>query len=134
MKLLIDIGNTSLKWAVLEGTALGPMTAARHFGALPIDVLANWETLTRIERVLVASVGPEPVLEAVQATVAAYWHCPLRRIEPAAHAHAVRIAYADPRRLGVDRFLALIGAYWLERREPTRGPGPTIEPELVFEP
>ncbi|MBK5929098.1 type III pantothenate kinase [Halochromatium salexigens] len=127
MKLLIEIGNTSLKWALLEGTALGPMTAARHFGALPIDVLANWETLARIERVLVASVGPESVLEAVRATVEAYWQCPLQRIEPVAQAHAVRVAYADPRRLGVDRFLALIGAYWLEPEPVESGRAP--EPE-----
>jgi len=130
VKLLIEIGNTCLKWALLEGAALGPMTGARHFGALPIDVLANWETLGRVERVLVASVGPEPVLEAVRAAAAAYWQCPLQRVEPSAHAHAVRIAYADPRRLGVDRFLALIGAYWLESLEPA--PEPENAPELKY--
>ncbi len=113
MKLLIEIGNTSLKWALLQGDSPGPMTAARHFGALPIDVLASWEPLQGIDQVLLASVGPEAVVDAVTAAIAAYWQCPLTRITTAAEAQGVKIAYAEPDRLGVDRFLALIGAHWI---------------------
>ncbi len=113
MIVLVDIGNTSLKWCRLQGQALGPMGVARHSGALPIDVLASWEQLERVEKVLVASVGPEPVVAAVRSAAAAYWQCPLIRIESQAQAQGVRIAYADADRLGVDRFLALVGAHWL---------------------
>lgn len=141
MKLLVEIGNTSLKWALLQTEAdlPGPMAAARHFGALPIDVLASWDQLGGIERVLVASVGPDTVLDAIRTAIAAYWQCPLTRIETSAEALGVRIAYAKPERLGVDRFLALIGAHWLAGRpdlsadhvpavKPTASPSPELPP------
>lgn len=121
MKLLIDIGNTSLKWALLQGDSPGPMTAARHFGALPIDVLASWDQLQGIDQVLVASVGPEAVVDAVTTAVAAYWQCSLTRIRTAAEAQGIRIAYAEPARLGVDRFLTLIGAHWIAQRLDLQG-------------
>ncbi len=117
MKLLVEIGNTSLNWCRLDGGQLGEMTAARHYGSLPIDVLASWEQLAGITGVLVASVGPESVVEAVRATAAAYWQCPFSRIETQAQVQGVKIAYADAARLGVDRFLAMIGAYWLDVRQ-----------------
>lgn len=113
MKLLVDIGNTSLKWAVSDDETLGPMHAARHFGALPIDVIAKWEQLDRISHVVVANVGPQAVLDAVTTATAAYWGCPVACIETCAQAHGVRIAYADPARFGVDRFLGLIAAHAL---------------------
>lgn len=117
MKLLIDIGNTSLKWALTDGVGIGPMAAARHFGALPIDVLAAWESIESIEAVLLSSVGPGNVADAVTMASASYWQCPVVRIETAAQAHGVRVAYAEPSRLGVDRFLGLVGARWLAHRE-----------------
>jgi type III pantothenate kinase len=113
VKLLVDIGNTSLKWALSDGDGLGPMSAARHFGALPIDVLAAWEAVESVDTLLLASVGPSDVAAAVRAAAASYWQCPVEQIETSAQAHGVRIAYAEPSRLGVDRFLALIGARWL---------------------
>lgn len=111
MKLLVDIGNTSLKWALCEDGEVGPMRAARHFGALPIDVIASWEQVPQVTKVLVASVGPQDVLDAVIAAAGAYWGCQVARIETRAQAHGVRIAYPEPSRLGVDRFLALVGAH-----------------------
>ncbi|MBK5937692.1 type III pantothenate kinase [Halochromatium roseum] len=116
MKLLVEIGNTSLKWALLDAELPGPMVAARHFGSLPIDVLASWEKLESVDGVLVASVGPASVLDAVSSATAAYWQCPLERIESQAAAWGIQVAYQEPARLGVDRFLALIGAQWLAER------------------
>ncbi|MBK1705925.1 type III pantothenate kinase [Halochromatium glycolicum] len=113
MKLLIDIGNTSLKWALYQDGEIGPMRSARHFEALPIDVIASWEQIARVSKVLVASVGPQGVFEAVIAAARACWNCPVVRIETGVQAHGVRIAYAEPSRLGVDRFLALVAAHSL---------------------
>ena len=38
MDLLIDIGNTNLKWAVHDSGSLGEMSTVRHHGGLPIDL------------------------------------------------------------------------------------------------
>jgi len=110
MDLLIDIGNTSIKWATHDEGGIGSMGSARHHGALPIDLLAAWDELTGIDQVIAARVGPEAVLDAVANVASACWQCRIRQVETAVEAHGVRIAYAEPARLGVDRFLALIGA------------------------
>jgi type III pantothenate kinase len=116
MKLLVDIGNTSLKWALSDEAEIGPMAVARHYGALPIDVLAAWEAIESVDAVLVGSVGPSEVVDAVRTASASYWRAPVEQIKTQAQAHGVRIAYAEPSRFGVDRFLALIGARWLAQQ------------------
>jgi len=119
MDLLVDIGNTSIKWATWDGARLGVMGSARHHGALPIDVLAAWDGLTKIDRIVVGRVGPSKVIEAVEQVGRSCWDCRPQLIETTAEAHGVRIAYAEPARLGVDRFLALIGARALQGDRPT---------------
>jgi type III pantothenate kinase len=111
MQLLVDIGNTSIQWATWNGEALGATGSARHFGGLPIDLLAAWDELDRIDAVVVACVGPAVVLDAAAKVAEARWQCRLRQVHTSAQAHAVRVAYDEPSRLGVDRFLALVGAH-----------------------
>lgn len=111
MQLLVDIGNTSIKWATWNGARLADGGSAKHYGALPIDLLAVWDALEQVDRVIVARVGPQSVLNAVADIAAARWQCGVTRVETSAEAHGVRIAYTEPTRLGVDRFLALIGAH-----------------------
>jgi type III pantothenate kinase len=113
MQLLVDIGNTSIKWATWNGHALARPGSAKHFGALPIDLLAAWDALDDISGIVVARVGPQSVLDAVAKIASARWRCKPSTIATSAQAHGVRIAYSDPARLGVDRFLALIGAHAL---------------------
>lgn len=113
MDLLLDIGNTSIKWATWDGVRLGAMDSARHFGALPIDLLASWEQLAPPRAVLLAGVGPASVIAAATGVCESLWQCQPRTITTSAASQGVRIAYADPARLGVDRFLALIGAHHL---------------------
>jgi len=119
MYLLLDIGNTSIKWATWDGERLADSGSAKHFGALPIDLLAAWDEIDGIRGILAARVGPAGVLEAVANVGAARWQCHPEMIETASEEHGVRIAYAEPSRLGVDRFLALIGAH-------ARYPGPKL--------
>jgi type III pantothenate kinase len=118
MDLLVDIGNTSIKWATRDGERLGAMGSARHHGALPIDLLAAWDELTGIGQVIAARVGPQAVLDAAANVARACWQCPTREVHTSAEAQGVRIAYAEPARLGVDRFLALIGGRHLAGGRP----------------
>lgn len=114
MKLLVDIGNSALKWAVLEqgdlraGAALpceGDLLAAleraleREWGALPVP-----------EEVLVADVGAGSAAQAVTRWCASRWGCEALRVEARARAHGVVSAYREPQRLGVDRWLGLVAA------------------------
>ncbi len=113
MQLLIDIGNTSIKWALRHRHAadLTDFGCALHAGALPLDLLAVWDELDGIHAVIAAGVGPEQVKRAVARVCEARWRIEPHWIETRAQAHGVRIAYPEPSHLGVDRFLGLIGVH-----------------------
>lgn len=110
MKLLIDAGNTRLKWAWWDGVALHGISAVDN---ADVDFSALWKDEQRADAVWVASVASMSANAALAAA--------LRRrfgVEPVfaatrAQACGVRVAYAEPARLGVDRFLALIAAHAL---------------------
>ena len=107
MILDLDIGNSRVKWRTLEGrrpVARGqcPRTAPEWPNLLP---------QTDIERLRVANVGGAEV-----AAVLAAWARGRLGLEPefagAERARAgVTNGYAEPERLGVDRWLALLAAW-----------------------
>jgi type III pantothenate kinase len=108
--LLIDAGNTRIKWARLEGTRLGKRQAAVHSGWAPADYTRRLFRSTRLERVLVSSVAGPKVKAALGAAarragvVAQFVRTPRR-------AGGVTVGYLEPWRLGVDRFVAAVGAH-----------------------
>ena len=110
MNLLIDIGNTNLRWALQHDREIGPGESVRHSGGAPLDLLAAWEHLKAPERVLMANVGGGPVGTAIARAVRAYWGIEPELAATRAEGFGVRVAYAEPSRLGVDRWLALIAA------------------------
>lgn len=110
MNLLLDIGNTNLRWACQDGPDLGEIGTVRHGDAVPLDLLAAWESLGVPERVLVGNVGGESVAGAVRRVVRALWGLEAELVGVRRHCLGLRVAYEDPSRLGVDRWLALLGA------------------------
>lgn len=113
MNLLIDIGNTNLRWTLHDGQGLGPVDGVRHGGGLPLDLLAAWERIAPPDRVLVSNVGGAAVGAAVARAVHAYWGLAPQLAATRAESFGVRVAYAEPARLGVDRWLGLIAAHRL---------------------
>lgn len=113
MHLLIDIGNTSIKWACHDGRALSDMRSARHHNALPIDLLAAWEPIDGIDRITACCVGPDRVKDAVIKICHTNWQLQPSFITVEADRSPIRVAYPEPSRLGVDRWLALIAAHRL---------------------
>jgi type III pantothenate kinase len=111
VNLLLDIGNTSLRWCLHSpGMPLGEAHTVSHAGGVPLDLLAAWEALERPSRVLMANVAGPQVGAAVSRVVSAYWGLDAEPVAARADCLGVRIAYADPGRLGVDRWLALLAA------------------------
>jgi type III pantothenate kinase len=112
MRLLLDLGNTRLKWA-LQAQPEGWL--ARGAVDWREDTMAGlqlaWSGLPRPDTVIAASVV-DAVREALVAVVdgslfagaPGWWRTP-------ASACGVRNAYVEPQRLGVDRFLAMVAAY-----------------------
>ena len=122
MKLLIDIGNTRIKPALSEGGALAPI--AHDAPRWRETLRAALATIRRVDEVWIADVARAAVGDAVRAACRDAF--PQARIEsprsPAAACGVVN-AYAEPERLGIDRFLALVASH-------ARAPGPKIVASL----
>jgi type III pantothenate kinase len=110
-QLLVDIGNSRIKWALLRGTRLGRQQVA------PRDEFARFEhwlrsapRLAQVHAVCVAGAGAERQLRAA-----------LKRCKQPApqfarsstNAAGVTNGYREAWRLGADRWVAAIGAWHL---------------------
>lgn len=116
-QLLVDVGNTRLKWARFAGGRLGRMHAAAHAGWRVADYQrALAAALRGVVAVHVVSVGGAGVERALRAAIRA-----AGGPEPRFHGSTRRAAglvngYRETWRLGADRWLAAIGGWHLEGR------------------
>ncbi|HWZ62623.1 MAG TPA: type III pantothenate kinase [Steroidobacteraceae bacterium] len=116
--LLVDIGNTRIKWARLRGTRLSQGGAAAHSAWRSSDYSRRLFAARRgLERVVVASVAGVRVNRLVL-LAARRAGIPCRFISAQRRAGGVASGYAEPWRLGVDRFAAMVGAHALLRAVP----------------
>lgn len=117
MMLLIDIGNTRMKWATCDGRVLSPQQAQRYAEWSGEDVVNRiLAPLPRPQRVLVSNVGGARIGELVRAAIAQHWGMEPEFIVSTAAACGVRNAYPVPGNLGVDRWLSLIAVHAMEQR------------------
>ncbi|MBK1721686.1 type III pantothenate kinase [Thiocystis violacea] len=111
MNLLIDIGNSNLRWTCSGDDVPWEVEVLRHSGGVPLDLLARWEQMAAPERVVVSNVGGGEVAEALARVTRALWGCEPGYLRTRARFGDLRIAYAQPSRLGVDRWLALVATH-----------------------
>jgi type III pantothenate kinase len=117
--LLIDIGNSRIKWAWFTGERLGKAQAAEYSGWEAQDFARRLiGSRSRLDRILVASVAPESVSDTLEAAAHLAGAPTPERVTTRRHACGITIAYLDPWRLGVDRLLAMIAAHWRFARRP----------------
>lgn len=108
-RLLLDLGNTRLKWRLLDATATfegahahddeGFTVAMEALGAISAGASA-W----------LASVAAHSVNECVVRTLSTQLAVPLQQVRVAQDVAGLHLAYADPAQLGVDRWLAMLAA------------------------
>jgi type III pantothenate kinase len=111
--LLVDIGNSRVKWAWLTDERLGKAQAAKYSGWRPEDFARRIIGARRnVERILVASVAAETVGKAFAAGARLAEAPAPERIATRRTACGVTVGYVDPWRLGIDRLLAMIAAHW----------------------
>lgn len=108
--LLIDIGNSRIKWAVsTEGELTSPGRAAAH-DALE-GLFAEWIQLAeRPSRVKVVNVAKAPVVNRITAWLQVHWELAPDLIQTPTDGDVIDVAYSEPDRLGTDRWLAMLGA------------------------
>jgi type III pantothenate kinase len=108
MQLLIDLGNTRLKWALLAADGISSRGAFVHSGAGIAGVLATaWTSLSGVRRIYVASVAPLALDVELEAFTRQKFGIEPEFLRSPAAALGIRSAYGEPARLGIDRFLGL---------------------------
>jgi type III pantothenate kinase len=116
MTVLVDIGNTRIKWATLEAGALVHRGSSVHRDALDAAFAAFAAALPKSPgRVVAANVAGEAVAARLAKLVATRPGASLELVATTAERFGVRCAYRDPSRLGIDRWVAVLAAHHAAR-------------------
>lgn len=107
--LLVDIGNSRIKWALARADRMGPMRAAGHGQFVQFG---RWLAGARgIESVAAVNVAGEAAARRLQSVLRRHGFPAARFARSTATAAGVTNGYAEPWRLGADRWVAAIGAW-----------------------
>lgn len=125
MLLLVDAGNTRIKWALIDRAAPPPALGGWHASGSvartdATQLVEVWRSL-KIGRVLISNVaGPGLRDELEQALLRSLGTKPvaLEWFASTATLGSVRSNYLNPAQLGSDRFAAVIGAHALFPQRP----------------
>lgn len=112
MILVIDVGNTRLKWAWLTSTGLSDQQAVIHRDAKPgIWTAALFQSGQRPTRVLVSNVAGPAMAKMLTKLSKKVFKVVPEFVTAAREYHGLVTGYLDPHLLGADRWLALIAAW-----------------------
>ena len=109
--LLLDIGNTRIKWAWLSTAGLEHTGSVVHAG---LDLRAHartvWGAVATPARIVASNVAGAEVQARLSEVTVALWAREPEFISAQANAFGVVSGYTTPAQLGADRWLALIAA------------------------
>ena len=112
--LLLDVGNTRLKWGVLEGERIHKTghIAMKKIRDEGLGVLTS-RLPHGVDAVHVSNVAGTTFATRLSGVIGMHCGCEVHFAKSEREACGVRSGYRYPRRLGVDRWVAMIGA-WAE--------------------
>ena len=110
MKLLVDIGNSRIKWGIWKNGALDHCGAFTRPDAanIPAGAEAAWGRMPPPRNIITANVAGETIAAALTAWMQSHWNITPHFIQAQARAGGVTNAYEEPGKLGVDRWAALV--------------------------
>lgn len=108
MMLLLDIGNSRIKWAMVEAGRQSKMGSLEHSSMSSLQQV--FARSPEPSRILVSNVAGEEVASRVS-ELCAVWARPVEFIKAKPEQCGVRNGYVQTQRLGSDRWAALIAAW-----------------------
>ncbi len=113
MNLLLDIGNTRLKWATeKQGDIQDSHACDYRQPDFLVGLEQVWRGIDTPRNLAIASVSEKQVLNSLAQLGQTLWpQCRLLIPQASAAAFGVTNAYQQPERLGIDRWLAMIAAH-----------------------
>lgn len=111
MNLLIDIGNSRIKWAAEQKQQLVSGQSLINTVLNRQRLVKLWKYLPKPQHIALACVSASYILEQVLAVISELWpETDIIHARSEACAFGVYNAYPQPEKLGVDRWLALIAS------------------------
>ena len=110
MYLLIDIGNTRIKWQHRDDKNIIASNSILVEEFMDLD----FSSIKSIEKIIVANVNHSVVLDKIKEILAAF-KCPIIEASTGSNEYLVN-DYEDIKTLGVDRWMAAMGAWKLYQR------------------
>lgn len=109
MILEVDVGNTALKWRVIDALL---QAVAEGVCAKEVDFLDRLRCqFDALSAVRISCVAKETISKALCERVLQLWGVSARLARTRKSFAGLTVAYSDPSRLGVDRWLAMLAAY-----------------------
>ena len=112
MRLLVDVGNSAVKWAFAgaDDIAGGDRFVHRDLD-IAVQLTLAWGSVLRPAEVCVVNVAGEAMASALTAWTRQHWSLIPKFFSSGDTACGVTNAYSVSENLGVDRWVALIGAH-----------------------
>ena len=112
--LLVDIGNSSVKWGQIEGGSTKSVSAMSQ-QYYPENVSSSffiecWKTLDKPENLIVSCVARHQVWQALEQACEQLWALQVKKISSEKKGFGLVNAYKQPSDLGSDRWCAMIAA------------------------
>tara|TARA_R110000737_G_scaffold261058_1_gene269336 strand:+ start:114 stop:848 length:735 start_codon:yes stop_codon:yes gene_type:complete len=109
MRLLVDVGNTQVKY-VLQATKISAeLSEAVYLDYQSFKTRLSKEIFSQISEVILANVHGQEIVDELEAWTRLN-NIAFIQVHSVAKAFGVYSSYQQPERLGVDRWLAMIGA------------------------
>ena len=110
MKLLIDIGNSRVKWACWVDQQLQAPRVLSHEDWDPLELLAENRKQQRPEQVYIANVAGRHIGDRIAKAITKRWRLAPVFVKVQRRNLGVINAYHDVAQLGIDRWLGLLAA------------------------
>jgi len=112
VKLLVDFGNSRLKWACYADGTIGQQGVCEcSSDSFTSSLNDHWSAIPAPTQLVYCTVTKQSRAKQLEALVRERWRIPARRLVPRQQAFGVHCNYRQPSQLGADRWAALIGAY-----------------------
>jgi len=109
MILLVDIGNSQIKWTTIQSKVLAD---SQHFSRPKTGIKAAlnkaWKSLEDIEAVFVSNVAGDKIAAQLTEWIDKQWKLTPVFVQSEKRRFGVTNAYEQPETLGVDRWLAIV--------------------------
>jgi type III pantothenate kinase len=111
MNLLIDMGNSRLKWGLHKHNTITSGSPVLYSSSFKEQLLSIWGEIARPDCILISCVNESGGLEVLHQVILQLWPgINIRRVKSLAEGYGVKNAYKHPEKLGVDRWLAMLAS------------------------